>query len=80
MGDCTKAAEFIEEVKGYIQLNQDIPGFNSPIKKAALTLTLIKGPEVAGWVCNMGHWIYQSNPTLGNVPFIWEQFLQEFAR
>ena len=79
-GDCTKATEFIEEVKGYIQLNQDVPGFNSPIKKAARTLTLIKGSEVAGWVRNMGHWIDQLNPTLDNVPFIWEQFLQEFAR
>ena len=79
-GDRTKATEFIEEVKGYIRLNQDVPGFNSPIKKAALTLTLIKGPEVAGWVCNMGHWIDQLNPTIDNVPVVWEQFLLEFAR
>ena len=57
-----------------------MPGFNSPIKKAALTLTLIKGPEVAGWIRDMGHWIDQLNPTLDNVPFVWEQFLQEFAR
>ena len=63
MGNFAKAAEFIEEVKWYIWLNQDIPGFKSPIKKAALTLTLIKGPEVAGWVCDMGHWIDQLNPT-----------------
>ena len=33
-----------------------------------------------GWVRNMGHWIDQLNPTLNNVPFIWEQFLLEFAR
>ena len=80
MGDHTKAEEFIEEVKGYIWLNQDIPGFNSPIKKAALTLTLIKGPEVAGWVRDMGLWIDQLNPTLDNIPFVWEQFLQEFTK
>ena len=79
-GDHTKATEFIQEVKGYIRLNQDVPGFNSPIKKAALTLTLIKRPEVAGWVRNMGHWIDQLNPTIDNVPFVWEQFLLEFAR
>ena len=79
-GDHTKATEFIEEVKGYIRLNQDVPGFNSPIKRAALTLTLIKGTEVAGWVRNMGHWIDQLNPTIDNVPFVWEQFLLEFAR
>ena len=79
-GDRTKATEFIEEVKGYIRLNQDVPGFNSSIKKAALTLTLIKGPEVAGWVRNMGHWIDQLNPTIDNIPFVWEQFLSECAR
>ena len=28
----------------------------------------------------MGHWINQLNPTLDNIPFIWEQFLLEFAR
>ena len=50
------------------------------MKKAALTLTLIKGPEVAGWVHDMGHWIDQLNPTLDNVPFVWEQFLLEFTR
>ena len=79
-GDHAKAIEFIEEVKGYIQLNQDVPGFNSPIKKAALTLTLIKGPEVTGWVHDMGHWIDQLNPTIDNVPFVWDQFLQKFTR
>ena len=79
-GDRTKATEFIKEVKGYIRLNQDVPGFNSPIKKAALTPTLIKGPEVAGWIRIMGHWIDQLNPTIGNVPFVWEQFLLEFAK
>ena len=77
---CAKATDFIEEVKEYIQLNWDAPGFNSPIKKVALTLTLMKGPEVAGWVRNMGHWIDQLKPTIDNIPFIWEQFLQEFAR
>ena len=53
-GDHTKATDFIEEVKGYIRLNQDVPGFNSPIKKAALTLTLIKGPEIAGCYVTVG--------------------------
>ena len=28
----------------------------------------------------MGHWIDQLNPTLDKVPFVWEQFLREFAR
>ena len=45
-GNCTKADDFIEEVKVYFHVNQDVAGFNSPIKKVAFTLTLIKGDEV----------------------------------
>jgi len=53
-GDCLIADNFIEEVKGYLRLNQDVAGYNSPIKKVALTLTLMKGPQVAGWTRDMG--------------------------
>ena len=49
-GDRTRADDFIEEVRGYLHLNQDVAGFNSPMKKVSLTLTLIKGSGVAGWV------------------------------
>jgi len=47
-GDRLLADDFIEEVKGYLRLNQDVAGYNSPIKKVGLTLTLMKGPQVAG--------------------------------
>ena len=49
-GNRTRADDFIEEVRGYLCLNQVVAGFNSPMKKVSLTLTLVKGPEVAGWV------------------------------
>ena len=49
-GDRSKADDFIEEVKGYFCLNADIPGYNSPYKKVAFTLTLVKGEETAQWV------------------------------
>ena len=39
-GDCAKAEDFIEDVKGYLHLNQDVAGFNSPIKKVVFTLTV----------------------------------------
>src|SRR5579859_5087954 len=52
-GNRTLSDDFMEEVKGYLRLNQDVPGFNSPIKRVALTLTLIQGPEVAGWKRDM---------------------------
>ena len=49
-GDQSKADDFIEEVKGYFRLNADIPGYSSPYKKVAFTLTLVKGEEMAQWV------------------------------
>jgi hypothetical protein len=63
MGNCTKADNFIKEVKGYLCLNQDIAGFDSPIKKIAFTLTLIKGPDTTGWMCNMGNFLDTLDPT-----------------
>ena len=49
-GDRSKANDFIEEVKGYFHLNANIAGYNSPYKKVAFTLTLIKGDKPAQWV------------------------------
>jgi len=48
-GDRLRADDFIEEVKGFLRLNQDVAGYNSPIKKVAFTLTLMHGPQIAGW-------------------------------
>ena len=55
--DRTKADDFIKEVKVYFRVNKNVAGFNSPIKKVAFTLTLIKGDKVAGWVRDRGIWI-----------------------
>jgi hypothetical protein len=78
-GDRTKADNFIEEVKGYLHLNQDVAGYNSPIKKVTFTLTLIKGSEVAGWTHDMGAWIDTLNPVADNVANVWDLFLIKFA-
>ena len=77
-GDRTKADDFIEEVKGYLRVNRDVAGYDSPIKKAVFTLTLIKGPRVAGWVHDMGTWIDNLHTINDNIPEIWEHFLIEF--
>jgi len=79
-GDCLIADDFIKEVKGYLRLNQDIAGYNSPIKKVALTLTLMKGPQVAGWTRDMGTWLDTLDPVLDNIPDVWDQFLYEFSQ
>jgi len=79
-GDCLIADDFIEEVKGYLRLNQDVAGYNSLIKKVALTLTLMKGPQVAGWTRDMGTWLDTLDPVLDNIPDVWDQFLYEFSQ
>ena len=76
--DRTKADKFIEEVKAYFYVNEDIAGFNLPIKKVAFTLTLIKGDEVARWVRDMGIWIDGLNRVQDNFAIIWTQFLDKF--
>ena len=53
-GDRMKADNFIEEVKGYLCLNHNVAGFNSPMKKVVFTLTLIKGKDTAGWTQDLG--------------------------
>ena len=78
-GDRSKADDFIEEVKGYFCLNADIAGYNSPYKKVAFTLTLVKGEEMAQWVQNMGNWLDTINPVVDNVKDLWLQFLEAYA-
>jgi len=79
-GDRLLANDFIEEVKGYLQLNQDVASYNSPIKKVALTLTLMKGPQVAGWTHDMGTWLDTLDPILDNIPNVWDQFLFKISQ
>ena len=78
-GDQSKANDFIKEVKGYFRLNADVPGYNSPYKKVAFTLTLVKGKETAQWVRNMGNWLDTIDPIADNVEDLWLQFLEAYA-
>ena len=78
-GDQSKADNFIKEVKGYFHLNADVPGYNSPYKKVAFTLTLVKGEETAQWVWNMGNWLDMLDPIADNIEDLWLQFLEAYA-
>ena len=78
LGDRSMAEDFIEELKRYLCLNRDVAGYDSPIKKATFTLTLIKGKETAGWVQAMGNFLDTLDPVIQNVPAIWDTFLAEF--
>ncbi len=79
-GDRTKAEAFIDQLNHYFLLNLDVPGFNSPIKKVALAITLIKGPEVAGWTRALGELLRALDPIHDNVPALWEHFEREFQK
>ena len=48
------------------------------MKKVAFTLTHMQGPEVAGWVKDMGTMLDGLNPATDNIPDLWNQFLEEF--
>ena len=77
--DRSEADDFIKEVKGYFCLNADVPRYNSPYKKVAFTLTLIKGEEPAQWVWNMGNWLDTLDPVVDNIKDLWLQFLEAYA-
>jgi hypothetical protein len=78
-GNRTRADDFIEEVKGYLRLNQDVAGFNSPMKKIAFALMLIKGTDTAGWTRDMGVFLDGLNPG-DNILELWMQFLAEYGQ
>jgi hypothetical protein len=76
-GDRAKADTFIEDVKAYLRLNEDVAGYNSPKNKIAFTLTCMKGDEVSEWTRAMGEML-DTLPRDQNVPLLWDFFLQEF--
>jgi hypothetical protein len=78
-GDCSKADNFIEEVKGYLCLNQDVAGFDLPIKKIVFTLMLIKEEDMARWTRDMGDFLDRLTPA-DNILDLWTQFLAEFGQ
>ena len=72
--DRTKAESFIDQLNHYFLLNLDILGFNSPIKKVALAIILIKGPDVMGWTRVLGELFRALDPIHDNIPALWEHF------
>jgi len=77
-GNRAEAKHFINGVQAYIQLNREVPGFTSPMKKIALVLTLMQGDKVADWANDMGQALDELNPLTDNIPALWTTFLEEF--
>jgi len=78
-GDHLRADDFIEEVKGFLWLNQDVARYNSPIKKVAFTLTLMHRPQITRWKQDIGNFLDTLDLIHDNIPDVWNQFLHEFA-
>jgi len=79
-GNRAEAENFINGVQAYLRLNREVPGFNSPMKKIALTLTLMQGEKVAGWANDIGEVLDDLNPATDNIPALWTVFLEEFRK
>jgi len=77
-GNRAEAENFINGIQAYIRLNREVPGFTSPMKKIALTLTLMQGEKVAGWANDIGEVLDKLNPATDNIPALWDTFLAEF--
>jgi hypothetical protein len=72
--DRAKADTFIEDVKAYLWLNEDVAGYNSPKNKIAFTLTCMKANKVSRWTQAMGEML-DTLPQDQNVPLLWDFFL-----
>jgi hypothetical protein len=55
-----------------------ITSFNSYIKQVTFTLTLLHGPNIAGWAKMVENWINQLDPTVDNEERVWITFLTQF--
>ena len=74
-GNRSRADDFLEELHSYLCANRANTGLQSPITHVAIALTLIKGPEVQGWVKDMGKFLDNLDPTINDIPEVWDQFL-----
>ena len=77
-GDRTRADAFIRELRIYMMANQGVPGFESPIRRIAIALTFIKGPQVDGWVEGILEGLEQLHPIHDNIEYVYTNFLARF--
>src|SRR6266699_4838571 len=79
-GDRTKAEDFMEDVKKYMRLNRQVPGFSSPMTKVAMVLTFMKGSATSGWTRAIGDWIDTLDPAIDDQPVVWDTFVIAFEQ
>src|SRR6266700_8268782 len=79
-GDRTKAEDFKEDIKKYMCLNRQVPGFSSPMTKVAMVQTFMKGQATSGWTRAISDWIDTLDPAIDDQPIVWETFLIAFEQ
>src|ERR1700678_3207524 len=79
-GETNKAKSFIKAIDEYATHSGEETGLGSPIKKAKLTLNLMRGQKVREWVKEAAEAIDALHPTTDDVPAIWTSFKEEFAK
>ena len=76
-GDCSKAESFLREFSTYLLINYDVPALASFIKRIAIALTCIKGPEVNQWTQQQLKWLMTLQPADNNNT-TYQQFITNF--
>ena len=74
-GNRTHADTFIRELRIYMMANQGVPRFESLIRRVAITLMFIKGPQVNGWVKGILEGLKQLHPINDNIKYTYLNFL-----
>ena len=77
-GDCLKAESFLREFSTYLLVNYDVPALASFIKRIAIALTCIKGPEVNQWTQQQLKWLMTLQPADNNNA-TYQQFIANFC-
>ena len=76
-GDHSKAESFPREFSTYLLVNYDVPALTSFIKRIAIALTCIKGPEVNQWTQQQLKWLMTLQPMDDNNA-TYQQFIANF--
>ena len=76
-GDHSKAESFLREFSTYLLVNYDVPALASFIKRIAIALTCIKGPEVNQWMQQQLEWLMTLQPADDNNT-MYQQFITNF--
>ena len=77
-GDHSKAESFLREFSTYFLVNYDVPALASFIKRIAITLTCIKGPEVNRWTQQQLEWLMTLQPA-NNTNAMYQQSITNFC-